>query len=56
MIFHDNGVKEIVPVAQYFIERLSKEVDGGYGSERAQRALEEVKQYCEQNNVILKEE
>ncbi len=54
-IFHDNGVKEIIPVARYFIEKLTKEVEGSYGSERAKRALEDVKQYCKDKNIKVGE-
>ena len=56
LIFHDNRENEIIPVAQYYIERLTKEADSGYGSERANRELEEVRKYCKENNIFLKEE
>ena len=49
------NVKEIIPVARYFIEKLTKEVEGSYGSERAKRALEDVKQYCKDKNIKVGE-
>lgn len=56
IVFNDDGTSKIIPVAQYFIERLTRETDGGYGSDRAERALKEVKQYCKDNNIEIKEE
>lgn len=55
IIFHDDGKTEEIPVATYFIEKLTRETDEGYGSERAERALKEVKQYCKDNNIKLEE-
>lgn len=56
LIFNDNGTSETIPVAQYFIEKLTKEhEEGGYGTEKAEMALKEVKQYCKENNIKLKE-
>lgn len=56
LIFNDNGTSEIIPVAQYFIEKLTKEYEeGGYGAERAEMTVKEVKQYCKENNIELED-
>lgn len=54
LIFNDDGTSRIMPVAQYFIEGLTKEVSRqGYGYEKAEKALKEVKKYCKENNIKL---
>ena len=56
LIFNDDGTSKIMPVAQYFIEKLTEEYkEGGYGAERAEIALKEVKQYCKENNIELED-
>ena len=54
LIFNDDETSKIMPVAQYFIESLIKEVNRqGYGYEKAENALKEVKKYCKENNIKL---
>ena len=55
IIINDDGTTETMPIAKYYIERLTREADGGLGSERAERALEEVKQFCKDNDIRLEE-
>ncbi len=55
LVFNDDGTSKVIPVAQYFVERLTRECDGGYGSDRAERALKEVLEYCKENNIRLEE-
>ena len=53
-MFKDDGTSETIPVAKYYIERLTKEVNRhGYCYEKVEKVLNEVKEYCNRNNINI---
>lgn len=54
LVFKDDGTSETIPVAKYYIERLTKEVNRhGYCYEKVEKVLNEVKEYCNRNNINI---
>lgn len=54
LVFKDNGTLEIIPVAKYYVEKLTKEVERHeYGYEKVEKALNEIKEYCSNNNINI---
>ena len=47
IIFSDDGTSEKIPVVEYYIERIQKQIDKHYiGYELLEQILKEIKEYC----------
>lgn len=55
LIINDNGTTEKIPVALYFIDYFSRELKHCYNKEKVQNIIEQIMQYCKDNNIELEE-
>ncbi len=55
IIINDDGNIEKMPVALYFLDYFTRELKHTYRKEKVQKIIEQIKQYCKDNNIKLEE-
>lgn len=53
IIINDNGTIEKMPVALYFMDYFTREQKHSFNREKIQNIIEQIKQYCKDNNIEL---
>ena len=55
IIMNDNGIIEKMPVALYFMDYFTRELKHSYDKKKIKNIIEQIKEYCKENNIELEE-
>ena len=55
LIINDDGTQERISVAIYFLDYFKRELKWGYRKDKIQEVIEQIEQYCKENNIELED-